>query len=276
MKKKKMLCIICLVSTMLCCGCQKENTQSSRTTEHSVTKLEENTENKSDKANESDVIVDKTIKENNIISLTGKEDIVVINSTLDRAIPEDIQSVTKHATHIVQGVIQKVEYILLDGAAWTKTDVLVDQVLYGEMDNNTIISIYQLGGYCSADEYIKKNGDKGFENYSDKKKKNTMLKFVVEDEEMPKVGEESLYYLIQREAKYSGLPEGAYERVAGKYSQLQFLAEDSYEREQCENEEELEKKLGHQTKKKINKKEKTEQFQKKELKRVINLVKSQK
>lgn len=260
--RKKLVYVICLVCTMLCCGCQKENIQNKETSHNNKINIKNETENHDVK------------EENNTITLTGKEDIVEINSSLDRVIPEDIQSITEHATHIVKGEIQKVDYIMLDGAAWTKTDVIVNEVLYGEIENHSMISIYQLGGYCPVADYVKENGNKGFENYSKKQLKNTMLKFVVEEEEIPKVGEESLYYLIQREPEYSGLPEGAFERVAGKYSQLQTLEGDLYSREQCEDEEQLEKSLGHEAKKKINKKEGTEQFEQKELKRVIDNIKN--
>lgn len=133
---------------------------------------------------------------------------------------------------------KKLEYIGINGLAWTKQEIQIAEVIEGELAVNDQISVYFLGGYIPLEEHNKyfKDDEKIFNHLSKKEIKNTIIKSIVDEEKDPIIdGKERVYFLV--ETRNSNLTRGAYERVCGKYSVFDISKD---KQKLIRNEEELE------------------------------------
>lgn len=143
-------------------------------------------------------------------------------SLTDNTSLTDLTYLSEQATEIAAGTIKKITYDIMKGEAWTKVDIQVTNVFKGSLITGDIISIYRLGGYISLKEYKKYHKDVVRFMTDTKEIEHILLKQVYEGEEFPKQGEKSVFYL-KRTPSHSSLPKGAYERIAGKYGELQII-----------------------------------------------------
>lgn len=144
--------------------------------------------------------------------------------TLDYGIFGDIDTLSETADEIVGGTVQRVIYDEIEGMAWMKVDVLISDVLKGKLKQNDVISVYMLGGYMSLEEHIKYHDDAFRYNMTKKEIKKAIMKEVIDGEAYPKEGEKNIFYLCKTSAE-SPLPLNAYERIRGKYAELDVVKE---------------------------------------------------
>lgn len=140
-----------------------------------------------------------------------------VQSLSDVLLAPDLETMIKHSTTIIRGTIMNVSYTFIDGMAWTQANVCVEESLAGSLTKGDIISVYYLGGYVSAKDYIDYYGDAHFAEEKIKFSEKSFFKFVVDEEKDPDVGESNLYFLTAT-PEFSPLPRGVYERVCGKYA----------------------------------------------------------
>lgn len=168
---------------------------------------------------------DKTVAAVNPVAIDEeniKHSIETTTASCDYGISADLLTISENATEIIEGTIKNVTYEFIEGNPWIKADILVTGSLKGNLKESDIISVYMLGGYVSLEEHIKYYDDAVKFNVSKKDIKHTMLKTVVENEAFPVIGEESIFYLTETSTA-SPLPQGAFERVRGKYAQLEIV-----------------------------------------------------
>lgn len=138
------------------------------------------------------------------------------NSISDTAINPTIDEINQRSTTIIQGDIQSVSYVFIDGIAWTQVSVCVIDNLRGDLNVGDIVNVYYLGGYASTKDYINTYGTAHFSEQLDVSS-NQFIEFVIDNEAHPQIGEDNLYFLVQT-PKNSPLPQNAYERICGKYA----------------------------------------------------------
>lgn len=207
--KKNVIALIMTICVTSLIGCTNTVADSNELN-NSTTQLESNT-------------VDKTVGDGNVYDLLNKQIITSETSCLDTAISYSLNDISDHSTQVVRGTITDVSFISIQGEAWTKTDIQIDDVLNGNLCINDIVSIYTIGGYMPLTDHIAYyKDDFRFSNMSKESIENTFIYSVVEDEAVPRIGDSYVYFLTET-LNNSPLPEGAYERVCGKESQFDIL-----------------------------------------------------
>ena len=171
--------------------------------------------------NKNEVLNDKTVSVIKSVNLEGKNILEESTAYCDYAISSDLSALSDYASEIIQGSVKEVTYVTVEGDAWIKADIVVKKVLQGGLAINDVVSVYIMGGYVPLREHINKYNDAKKIGLSEAEIKNTVLKSTIDNEEFPVVGHESIFYLIQTPSE-SPLPNGVYERVCGKYSELKL------------------------------------------------------
>lgn len=140
-------------------------------------------------------------------------------SSTDRTISDSLEDISDDSTLVINASIKEVSYEMIQGNAWTKTIVHVNEVISGDAKAGEDVMIYSLGGYIPLSEHIKYYND-GFRfNLSETEINNTMLHYVIDGEDAPQAGETHIYCL-QKTINGSPLPTEAHERVCGAASQF--------------------------------------------------------
>lgn len=216
--KKKIKIVLLLCATMLC-SCNGGKEESSLL---NVDKVEET----------STPIpiygIDKTVEAVNAIDTkdgTELNCVGEIEGFADYVYKGDMDTVSENAREIIQGIVQNVTYDSIEGMAWMKVDVLVEEVLKGDLKKDDKISIYMLGGYVSVAEHIKYDDDAfRFSDVKKSKRNDTYIKTVVANEKFPCEGDKNVFYLVETRDS-SAVPNGSYQRISGKYGELDVIEE---------------------------------------------------
>lgn len=169
-------------------------------------------------------ITDKTVIDENIVEVVGIDEKDIIEDNVeccDYAISSELSSIIDNSEEIIKGTVNKVTYVVYQGIAWTKVDIVVNESLSGELKVNDCISVYKRGGYISLEDHIKKYNDEEKFKLSELEIKDKLIKSIVENEESPIVSDQSIFFLKKTSAG-APFPEGAYERVLGKNAELKF------------------------------------------------------
>ena len=181
----------------------------------------------SNKEKQTEDIIDKRVEALHPVVVDGEKNVMETLANLDNleyGISGDIDTLSETAEEIVGGTIQAVTYDEIEGLAWMKADVLITDSLKGNLKQNDMISIYMPGGYISLEEYMKYHDDKMPYNMTKQEMKKTVMKEVVEGEAFPQKGEKNIFYLSKTSSD-SPLPSDAYERIRGKYAELDVIRE---------------------------------------------------
>lgn len=110
---------------------------------------------------------------------------------------------------VVSGTVQAVFYTSVNGRPWTQTDIVINDVWYGDLKPGDRISIYSPGGYMPLSEFIEHNGKESlFSDMTQEEISQTTLHDHGGNAADPKTGESSLYFL---KAGTGSIPGGAYQ-----------------------------------------------------------------
>lgn len=178
-------------------------------------------------------------KENSSTSDIYKDKNIIESFGLtDKLLEEDFPNLVKHSDAVIKGKVDSVDFISVKGSAWTKLRFHIDNVITGNVNLDTDLDIYYMGGYVSLEEHIKYNDDAfRFEKLSEKEIANTVLRETYDGEDKFIEKGEELILCIVETADYSALPKGSYERLYssgmlklkdGKYIQLYGDVEEKY------------------------------------------------
>ena len=149
---------------------------------------------------------------------------------------DDFKTLVNNSDAVVKGKVMAVDFINVEGRAWTKIKFHVDDTIIGKVKSDNDIEIYMLGGYITLEDHIKYNDDAvRFKDVKDIK--NTVIKETVDDEKELINEDEEMILCIVETPDYSPLPKGVYERLYssgmlklkdGKYTQLYGEVEEKY------------------------------------------------
>lgn len=222
--KSKIFMLFILGASMVLSACNAET----GTQNHDFGKQENISLDKKDNRSRKDIQgSDKTVSAVNSIHLDQYQYTEEIISQNDYAVSADLSDMAKAAEEVVEGKILSVEYVSVDGDAWTKVDLEVMKSLEGSLVQKDKITVYQSGGYVPLKAHIASYDDAfRYKDWNKKKINATILHETVDGEEAPVVGTQSIYYLIPMEKK--GFPKGIYGRVCGKYAQLSKIGKKTY------------------------------------------------
>lgn len=194
-----------------------------------------NVEPKTTQQAESQELVDKTVEAKNVINIEDYTTEQIIESeTLcsDYSVSSDIEAISEESTNVIRGTVENVTYTSVNGDPWTQIDVVVSETFKGDIASNDIVSIYIYGGYVSLEEHIKYYKDAEKFNLSENEISESVIRANFDDEEFPVAGAEGIFFLIATPSD-SPLPNGVYERVCGKYSELKYNEQSQeFERDQ--------------------------------------------
>ena len=138
---------------------------------------------------------------------------------------------SEEAQEIVEAKIRTFQYVVIDGDAWTKIELDIQNSLSGALKKGDSITLYQSGGYVPLTDHIAYYKDAfRYKEWSKKKINDTILQETINGEGEPVVGTEAIYYLTK--FKKDGILNGNYGRVCGKYAQLNKINDNSYKHEQ--------------------------------------------
>lgn len=173
----------------------------------------------------------KAVKKKNAgIDISKYHNVEEITSYSEFAISSDLQEMSAAAQVIVDAKVKAFSYVTIDGDAWIKMKLTVQRNLKGKLKKGDRITLYRSGGYVPLTEHIRYYHDADrYEDWSDKKIKDTILKESVDGEADPVVGTEAVFYLAKFKKK--GILKGNYGRVCGKYAELVKIDSDSYRHE---------------------------------------------
>lgn len=170
---------------------------------------------------------DYTVKAENIISLADYEYIEEVSISNDYFISDSIGEMSDVSDNIVNAEVIKVEYLSINGNAWTKVDIKLNSVYKGDLRKGDCITIYQSGGYQPLESHIAFYDDAfRYSHLSDEEIKQTLLHEIPDEEADTEVGSEAIYLL--RKSTEEFLPDGVYVRVRGKYATLIDMEDNTY------------------------------------------------
>ncbi len=151
--------------------------------------------------------------DSNDYDLNGKN-IINISGYMEKAFKDDFKELATHADYIVKGIVKSVDFTSFNGVAWTKVNLLLNDIYKGDLNNRVSISYYFYGGYVSMEEYLKYNDDYDkFGNPSDEEIKNTIIKQYSDNEtEFVQKGDEIIVLLVKTR-EWSPLENDALERL---------------------------------------------------------------
>ncbi len=149
----------------------------------------------------------------NTFDLNGKN-IIEVSGVSDKIYKDDFKELATHADYIVKGIVKSVDFTSFNGVAWTKVNLLLNDVYKGNLNNRVSISYYFYGGYVSMEEYLKYNDDYDkFGNPSAEEIKNTIFKQYTDNEkEFVKKGDQIIVLLVKTR-EWSPLENDALERL---------------------------------------------------------------
>lgn len=187
----------------------------------------ESQKHKQSKNKEFTYVNDYRITANRLVDPGEYKNIQRVNSVNDYYISDNLSDMQEKADEIVEGEIIAVEHLAISGDAWTKVDVKITGGVKGKLKSGDKISVYQSGGYVPLTEHIKAYDDAfRYSHLSEEEIENTVIYDVVDDEETPKVGTTAIFMLAESSSDI--IPRGAYQRVRGKYAQLNNLKGSTY------------------------------------------------
>lgn len=105
----------------------------------------------------------------------------------------------KHSDLIVVATVDEVIYTGIDGKPYTQENITVSRVIYGDIPQNSVISVYGIGGYIPVADYTE------FELPDIEP--DSMLFVPYNNKTTPEVGETCLYFLRKSNGKF---PDGSY------------------------------------------------------------------
>lgn len=206
---KKLIIITLLISTLAVTGCGVGTVNSIAPSSSDTVSI--NT------LSDSDILKNAESTNNNDFS--GYNIIACEASSADRTISDSLEDISGNSTLVINALIKEVSYEMIQGNAWTKTIVHINEVISGDAKAGEDVMIYSLGGYIPLSEHIKYYND-GFRfDLIETEINNTMLHYVIDGEDDPQAGETHIYCL-QKTINGSPLPTEAYERVCGAASQF--------------------------------------------------------
>lgn len=151
---KKSMCLVCILFSisLIMTGCSKDS--------------KDNAQN----------INDKSVMVNAFNPDSYSNKIEVSTNLHFEKVYNNINELYDNSTNIVYGTVKEVEYIDDSGAAMTCYDFVVEKVYKGDLIENDMISVLANGGYIRLQKFIEVFGDGKFEDYSETKRNQTVLK----------------------------------------------------------------------------------------------------
>jgi hypothetical protein len=161
------------------------------------------------------ILSNKTTTNNNksesIVNNLKDKNIITTSSTTDKLYSEDFATLVKNSDAVIKGKVSSVEYLAINGNAWTKVIIKVDDVFKGDIKSGDKVEVYYLGGYISLEDHIKYYNDS--DKFTDATVSNTVLKEIVDGEENFVEKDEELVLCLVKTSDNSSLPKDSYERL---------------------------------------------------------------
>ncbi|MDE6781206.1 MAG: hypothetical protein K2J40_07095 [Ruminococcus sp.] len=112
----------------------------------------------------------------------------------------DLKKLSENSDLIVIATTYEVIYTGLNGIPYTQENISVSDVLYGDIPNNSAISVYGIGGYIPADEFSEMHIQWAVEQ-------NRTLFVAYGNKTTPEVGDTRIYFLKKSSGNF---PDGSY------------------------------------------------------------------
>lgn len=217
--KKRCILFLLVVIIVQTTACTNHTEKIINNTSEKSDTLDNKNANENSKTNIK-VLNNKTVGTGESYNIDGMEVMEVTSDCADRLYTPSLDNMIKYSTEVIRGITRNVSFDAIEGMAWTKIDIEITESLYGDLKEGDLISIYLLGGYIPLSEHIKYFNDEfRFSDLTKEQINNTMIHSIIENEEHPLLNEENVYFLMKT-PEYSPLPDGAYERLCGKYSEF--------------------------------------------------------
>lgn len=223
---KKINIVILLICLLVFTGCNKEVTsaiedKSQNNGNYTVA------DNKKETPSVEENGKDRTVPSKGDIQPKEYSHVEEIESQCDYGISSDLEKISEASDEVVEGTIESVAFVSIEGDAWTKVGLKIKKALYGTLKANDKITVYQSGGYVPLKDHIAYYDDAfRYKDWSKERIASTVFYEKVEGEEAPVVGTTAIYYL--NKAKQPALPKGVYNRVCGKYAELEKMDGNTY------------------------------------------------
>lgn len=143
------------------------------------------------------------------------------NVNVDSRYTPDLGKIIKDSEVVIQGRITDVSYLAVDGNAWSKVSIVIDQSLKGNVNQGQTITMYQMGGFISMKDHNAYYHDSERWGLSESELEEKIIKQTVNHEDLPEAGDENLYCLVLT-PNGSPLPNGVYEELT-IYGQLKVI-----------------------------------------------------
>lgn len=121
------------------------------------------------------------------------------NDGIQTEIENSLGNWVKQSDLIVIATVDEVIYTGIDGIPYTQENISVSEVIYGDIPQNSVISVYGIGGYIPVADYTE------FELPDIEP--DSMLFVPYNNKTTPEVGETCLYFLRKSNGKF---PDGSY------------------------------------------------------------------
>lgn len=127
---------------------------------------------------------------------------------------QDIDELKEDSIAVVSGeCIAWESFISSDDIVWTKETFRVDETLYGEIEPDSEIEIYIMGGVITIKDYLDSYGgyfkdevNSNYKNYKD----DDLISFVYGDGQLPEVGRQEVIFLQEDDIHDGYFRTGAY------------------------------------------------------------------
>lgn len=187
MKFVKKVFILLTVSTLIlsfsACSTNKTNSNSSSQSNNSTKDL--------------------TIKVNNKIDLTNKQE-QLKNSKTTQVSPSfmrpylTFEQLNEGSQEIIECTIKNVEFFIENGIPYHKIDVEVNDILKGDLKVGDLVSIIQFGGYMTLqDEVDAFDNEFRFPDTTKEQRENIIIQKKITPEPYPEVNEKFVFYLVK-------------------------------------------------------------------------------
>jgi hypothetical protein len=150
-----------------------------------------------------------------------------VQSTADYHYPAaSFDDLVNHSSLVIKGRVQEVAYTTYDGGAYTAVNIIVDDVLNGDLNVNDIITTIHSGGYTTLQEEIETFG--GAEKFSDIPEEDwasTIIHYPVNGWESINIGQDIVMFLNP-----STLFDGAYVPLNDDWSRYHMKDDGTFQR----------------------------------------------
>lgn len=106
----------------------------------------------------------------------------------------------ENSPYIVRGIVKKRYFTVLEGLSYTVLDFQIKDVLKGELDKDSIVTVLLYGGYMTVQQHISYHKDASrFKDIKKNKWRSTYLKASLTGGDYPEEGEEYVLALMDNE-----------------------------------------------------------------------------